>query len=143
MRVVLDTNVLISALITRKGTPGQLLEKMKSEEFFLVLSEQVFSELIRVLDYPHLRSRYRYTDEQKERFLHSLRSVAIWVNAPETLSVVAEDESDNRFVELAVAGQARYIVTGDQKHLLKLRHYQGIDIVSPVEFLALLGTSQA
>lgn len=143
MRVVLDTNVLICALITKKGTPGQLLEKMKSEEFFLVLSEKVFAELVRILDYPHLRSRYRYTDEQIERFLYSLRSVAIWVNAPERLSVVVEDESDNRFIELAVAGQARYIVTGDQKHLLKLRRYQGIDLVSPLEFLALLGSSQA
>ncbi|MCL4835870.1 MAG: putative toxin-antitoxin system toxin component, PIN family [Caldilineaceae bacterium] len=143
MRVVIDTNVLVRALITRKGTPGQLLEKMKTEDFFLVLSEEVFAELTRVLDYPHLCNRYRYTDEQKNRFLLSLRYVAIWVNAQETLRVVTEDESDNRFVELAVAGQARYLVTGDQKHLLRLRHYKGIGIVSPAEFLAMLATSQA
>ena len=58
----------------------------------------------RVLHYPHLRQLYPYSDEQVAAFVHGLEIIALWVDPTETLSVVAEDETDNRFLELAVAG---------------------------------------
>ena len=137
MRVVLDTNVLISAFIARKSVPAQVVDLLRTEELFLLQSQEVFAELQRVLEYPHLRGRFHYTDEQAARFLQGIRNIAQWVDVQETLSVVVEDESDNRLIELAVAGRARYIVTGDRKHLLKIRRYRAIEIVSPAEFLAL------
>lgn len=138
MKVVLDTNLLISAFITPNGEPAQVVKLLQSEDFYLLLSPDVFRELERVIQYPKLRKLYQYTDEQVEDFLEGIRRIAIWLEATETLSVVHNDESDNRFIELAVAGSARYIITGDKKHLLKIRRYQLIEIVSPTEFLALI-----
>ncbi len=100
----------------------------------------LFAELERVIQYPKLRNLYQYTDKQVEDFLEGIRRVAIWVEGTERLAVVKNDGSDNRFVELAVAGSARFIVTGDKRHLLKIRRYRSIEIVSPTEFLALLRT---
>lgn len=140
MKVVLDTNLLISAFITPNGEPAQVVKLLQTEDFYLLLSADVFTELERVIQYPKLRTLYQYTDAQVEEFLDGIKRVAIWVEETERLSVVQSDESDNRFIELAVAGNARYIVTGDKKHLLKLRRYQSIDIVSPIEFLAFVRT---
>lgn len=138
MKVVLDTNLLISAFITPNGEPAQVVKLLQAEDFYLLLSADVFRELERVIHYPKLRILYQYTDEQVEAFLKGIGRIAIWVGQTEPLSVVQDDESDNRFIELAVAGNARYIITGDKKHLLKVRRYQSIEIVSATEFLALI-----
>jgi uncharacterized protein len=138
MKVVLDTNLLISAFITPNGEPAQVVKLLQAEDIYLLLSADVFAELARVIQYPKLRTLYHYTDEQVEVFLEGIRRIASWVEATETLAVVEADESDNRFIELAVAGSARYIITGDKRHLLKVRRYQSIEIVSPTEFLALI-----
>jgi uncharacterized protein len=138
MKVVLDTNILISAFITPNGEPAQVVKLLQTEDFYLILSADVFKEIERVIQYPKLRTLYQYTDEQVEAFLEGIRRIAIWVEVTERLAVVQNDESDNRFIELAVAGSARYIITGDKRHLLKIRRYQSIEIVSPTEFLALV-----
>jgi uncharacterized protein len=138
MKVVLDTNLLISAFITPNGEPAQVVKLLQTEDFYLLLSANVLTELERVIQYPKLRKLYQYTDEQIATFLEGLRRVAVWVEETEPLSVVQNDESDNRFLELAVAGNARYIITGDKRHLLKIRRYQSIEIVSPIEFLTLI-----
>jgi uncharacterized protein len=138
MKVVLDTNILISAFITPNGEPAQVVKLLQTEDFYLILSADVFKEIERVIQYPKLRRLYHYTDEQVEAFLEGIRRIAIWIAETERLAVVDADESDNRFIELAVAGSARYIITGDKRHLLKIRRYQSIEIVSPTEFLALI-----
>ncbi|MBI1299608.1 putative toxin-antitoxin system toxin component, PIN family [bacterium] len=140
MKVVLDTNLLISAFITPNGEPAQVVKLLHAEAFYLLLSEDVFTELERAIQYLKLRKLYRYTDEQIEEFLEGIRRVALWVEGTERLVVVQTDESDNRFIELAVAGNARYLMTGDKRHLLKMRRYRPIDIVSPTEFLTLVRT---
>ena len=137
MKVVLDTNVLVSAFISRKSIPAQVLSLFQEDGYTLLLSEAVLSELQRILHYPHLRQLYTYRDEQVAAFVRGIQVIALWIEPTETLSVVTEDETDNRFLELAVAGGARDVVTGDKKHLLKVRRYQAIDIVSPTEFLIL------
>jgi putative PIN family toxin of toxin-antitoxin system len=143
MKVVLDTNLLISAFISKNGEPAQILSLLQAEHFYLLLSGEVFTELEHVIQYPKLRKLYAYTDAQVERFLKGLRRVALWTEASDTLAVVSDDESDNRFIELAVAGGARYIITGDKQHLLKIRRYHSIEIVSPTEFLALIKAKRA
>jgi putative PIN family toxin of toxin-antitoxin system len=142
MKVVLDTNLLISAFITPNGEPAQVVKLLQTEDFYLLLSANVFTELERVIQYPKLRKLYQYSDEQVADFLEGLRRIAVWVEETEPLSVVQNDESDNRFIELAVAGNARYIITGDKRHLLKIRQYQSIEIVSPIEFLTLIRTER-
>ncbi|MFM7171568.1 MAG: putative toxin-antitoxin system toxin component, PIN family [Caldilinea sp.] len=66
MRIVLDTNVLISALISAKGAPAQVFDRWQAGELELVAAQEVLDELQRVLTYPRVRSRLRYSNEQIE-----------------------------------------------------------------------------
>ena len=137
MRVVLDANVLVSALISAKGAPAQILLHWQEGKLDLVASAPILGELERVLHYPRLQERYDLPEELIQRFLQLLAQQAILVEREEALSVIERDPSDNRYLECAVAGEAEYIVSGDG-HLLDLKEYRGIQIFNPREFLALL-----
>ena len=143
MRIVLDTNVLISAFLSRAGSPFQIMQLTRTGDLVLIMSPAVIEEREQVIHVPNLRAYANYSDNQAEQFLRGIERSSFWVPMDQTLAVVADDESNNRFIELAVAGKARYIITGDKRHLLPLRRFQGIEIVSPTELLALYRSSSA
>ena len=129
LRVVLDTNVLISAILFG-GKPRQILEKAIRGEIRLCLSEPILEELKGVLQ----RSKFDYSPEMIQFILTELTGIADLVNPSETLNVVLEDPEDNRILECAVEAKANYIISGDF-HLLKLSRYRDIEIVNAVAFL--------
>ena len=142
MRVVLDANFLISAVISPRGTPAQILRLWEGEEFELVISPPILEELERVIHYPRIQERYNLSEEYVGQFLQSIGGVATVVEPAVELSVIEKDPSDDRYLECAVASGASYIVTGDD-HLLDLEEYGGVAILSPVEFLALVELGEA
>jgi uncharacterized protein len=93
----------------------------------------------RVLRYPRIARRHQQDEGAIQRFLKLLQNEAILVAPAELLSVVKEDESDNRYLECAVAGKAGYLISGDN-HLLDIGDYRGIIILRPAAFVALLGS---
>ena len=137
MRLVLDANVLVSALISRKGAPARLLEYWQEERFDVVISPAILREVQRVLHYPKLQQRYHLSEEGIQRFLRLLRRQAIGVEPSEELTVIQHDPTDNRYLECAIAGEADIIVSGDH-HLVELGEYQGVQILTPAGFLSLL-----
>lgn len=137
MRVVLDANVWVSALLSSKGAPARIIEHWQAGRFEGLISPAILQEVERVLHYPKLQQRYHLPQESIRRFVHLLRRQAIWVNPMEGLAVIERDPADNRYLECALAGEAVAIVSGDQ-HLLDLGVYQGIPSVAPLGFLALL-----
>jgi len=136
-RVVLDANVLVSALISPRGATAQLLGAWEEGRFVLLISEAILRELDRVLHYPKLQERYRLPESRIARFLQLLRTQGVLVETTVQLSVIERDPTDNRYLECAVTGEAQIIVSGD-RHLLELGAYQGIQILSPAGFLAFL-----
>jgi putative PIN family toxin of toxin-antitoxin system len=129
--VVIDTNVLISAFLKADSTPRQaLIKALKSGN--LLESRHTFSELSTRI-YRNKFDKYT-TDELRTHFLRSLASQCVWITPTQTLSDCKADPDDNRFLELAVAGQASYIVTGD-RDLLDMNPYRGISIITPKEFV--------
>ncbi|MBI2584078.1 MAG: putative toxin-antitoxin system toxin component, PIN family [Candidatus Aenigmarchaeota archaeon] len=128
-RATLDTNILISAL-GWEGNPRQVVRKIISGDCELVISKEQFNELSRVLDYP----KFQFTEEQKSRFKTLILEMAMFVSLSESIDVIKEDPDDNRILESAVAGGADYIISGDP-HLLKLKEFRGIRIVTAREFL--------
>jgi putative PIN family toxin of toxin-antitoxin system len=134
MQVVLDANVIVSGIICTKGAPAQVLASWQGERFDLVTSADILAELERVLHYPKLRERYRLPDEEIGPFLRLLRRHTVHIEGEARLSI---DPTDNRHLECAVAGKAQYIVSGD-RHLLELKEYRGIQILTPREFLVAL-----
>jgi len=129
LRVILDTNVLISAILFG-GKPRRILEKAIRGEIRLCLSEPMLEELKGVLQ----RSKFDYSPEMIQIILTELMSISDFVNPSETINIVAEDPEDNRILECAVAANADYVITGDS-HLLKLNKYLNIDVLNVAVFL--------
>ena len=127
MRIVLDTNILVSALISREGPPGQLLAEVKRGGLRLVTSTEQIAELGRVLRRPHL-TRY-IAPAVAEDLLRNLAEVGEVVTELPDLDV-SPDPDDNRILAIAVAGRADLIVSGDKNDMLALGDVEGIPIVT-------------
>ena len=128
--VVVDTNVLISALLFG-GTPGKLIELWKTGTIRPTASREIIDEYLRVLAYP----KFRLTENEIGYLLYReiLPHFKI-VIAEQGKSIVTADPSDDKFIWCALAGKAEYIITSDM-HLLFLRSHQGISILTPSAFL--------
>ena len=137
MRVLMDTNVLVSTAIKPLGKPAQIFQRAATR-FELLCSEYILEELAEVLVRPHLQKKYKdlLAPERRERFIALVRFLAVMVDAQTRLDMVS-DEDDNKILAGAVDGRADFLVSGDP-HLLKLRQYGGCKIVSPAQFLAIL-----
>ena len=135
MRIVLDTNVLVSALAFPDSKPDQIIARIRRKEVELFLSLFIVDELSRTL-----REKFRFSQEMTEVRVQSIRTLAQVVEPTERLSIITSKDADNRILECALAAQAEYLVTGDKKHLLPLKTYRTVKIVPPAQFLDLLTT---
>lgn len=134
MKCVLDPNVIVAALISRRGTPAQLLRLWRDGEFELVASPLLLTELRRVLAYPKLEKHV--SRPQASEFLVLLTKQAVITEDPsKPPSLRTADPDDDYLIALAEATRA-VIVSGD-KHLLQLAGK--LPICSPAEFLQVLG----
>jgi hypothetical protein len=140
MIVVLDTNVVVSALLSAEGAPAEIMRRWEAGAFDVAISPALLSELERALKYEHVRKYFQEPPEKIDSLLDRFRTVGILVEPEFRLDVVEEDPDDDRVIECAVAAGASYIISGD-KHLLDLEEYAGIVILTPVGFLALLELS--
>jgi len=131
VRVVVDTNVLVSALIVG-GKPRRLLLKLQ-EEHTVILSRQIAAELADVLT----RDKFMVKTSQIERFLSVLVRKSKIVSTHSCFKVVSEDPDDDEVLNTAYSGKADYIVTGD-KHLLALKEFKRIEIVNVTQMLEIL-----
>ena len=137
---VLDTNVLVSALVAPGGPPAQILDAWLEEGFTLVTSLYLVEELAHVLTYPRIAKRLRLDEAELAAVLADLLSRAQVVPGQLSLPGVTRDPKDDAVVACAVEGEAGYIVSGDQD-LLTLGEFRGIRIVTPREYLGILGHS--
>jgi len=131
MKITLDTNVLVSAFISRDGQSAALLNTILTlPEIQLVLSEPILAEFKDVLSRPEVRERFRYSTRDIEQFVDALRSASKMVVPTSDFKVVGEDPKDDSVIDTAYDGKVDYIVSGDS-HLQRLRCFRGIRIVKP------------
>jgi len=130
--VVFDTNVLLSGLGWR-GSPYRCLELARTGQIKAITCQELLDELLE-----KLKQKLNFTDSQITDTLFDLLSFLQVVKISNTLNVIITDPDDNMVLECAVMGHANYIVTGDKKHLLPLKSYQGIEIVNAADFLSLI-----
>ena len=135
-RVVLDTNVFVSGLISPSGSPAAILRALRSGRFMLLSSPSVNEEIIEVLNHPHIRDRYGLGDRIFDVSFLLWEPAELVIHLPEVK--VCSDPEDDKFLATAVGGKADYLVTGDVGDLLHLREYKGVAIVSPREFISRL-----
>lgn len=132
---VFDTNVLFSGL-GWKGKPFQCLELARSGTVKGVTCREIMDELA-----DKLASKLGFTAQQVQDSLTDLLSFMQMAAIAGTLRVVADDPDDDKVLECGIASGAAFIVTGDRRHLLPLGSYQGMQILSPTDFLAIITTS--
>ncbi len=134
MRVVIDTNVVVSRFLSPSGAPAKVFDLWRTGAFDLVVSAAILNEYRNALAYQRVRSRHRMSDEEIAEVISGFQEFGILVETEETVSVVAADPDDNKVIECASAGMADYIISGD-RHLLDVGEYQGIQILPPDAFL--------
>lgn len=134
MRVVLDTNVLVSALLMESSPPGQLITHWRQGRFTLLTAAPQLDELMRVTRYPKIRARLK--PAQAGRLINDLREIAVVMESLPLVDV-SPDPYDNYLLAIASGGEADYLVTGDKPHLLALGHHDGTKIVSVRDFITL------
>ena len=135
MKVVLDTNVFVSALIVKVGKPAQILRLIGTYE--LLTTEEILAELKRVLGYNRIRKRYRISDSDSTAYIQRLREVSTILQLKTKVETIRVDPDDNKFLALAKEAEVDYIVSGDP-HLKDLSEFEGIPILAPAQFLELL-----
>lgn len=127
MRIVLDTNILIAALITKDTPPDRLYQAWLNSEFGLVTSTAQMAEVATVLARPRLQ---RYLDaDEAAAILENIDTRAIILDDPPNVDL-SPDPKDNPILAAAIAGKADLIVSGDKKHMLALGVVEGIPIVT-------------
>jgi putative PIN family toxin of toxin-antitoxin system len=139
-RLVIDSNVWIAALISPTGTARQLVDAVLDRGIDILLSESTFGELASRLDRPKF-DRYR-EPESWNVFLSELVELAFWHEDTGTATGISRDADDDKFLALAVTGQADAIISGDGD-LLELVAHEGIPVLTSAQFLQLLRDSEA
>jgi len=137
LRAVLDTNVIVSALIRPEGPPGQVLARLVDDAFVLVLSPALVDELRHSLRRPRVRKYVDLPGREIEARIAQLETLADPVAGKLQLKVAVRDPGDLMVLAAAVEGRADHVVTGDAD-LLTLGEHQGIAIVTPRAFLDFL-----
>ncbi|PYX73793.1 MAG: putative toxin-antitoxin system toxin component, PIN family [Acidobacteria bacterium] len=128
MRIVVDTNVIVSALVFG-GLPRRIFELVEGGYCELFYAAEIQEETRRVL-----RDKFGWDEDRLDRYLRTLWSLGKRVVLRHRVNAVREDPDDNRILECALAADADVIVSGD-RHLLKLGAYEGITILTPRDFL--------
>lgn len=140
IRAVFDTNVVVAAGSAQTGWLAALIRRLIDEDYSLILSEYIFNETRAALDTPYWRSRHSpFESEQLIRFFRECAEIVPLVHQIEG---IATHSHDDPILATALSGNADFIVTGD-KELLRLRDFQGIEILSPREFLTRLDEGSA
>ncbi len=133
---MLDTNVLLSALMVRGTPPDRLYEEWRHGRFDLVSSERQLEELNRVSRRPFLKARLKPTE--MGRMINDIRRLAVMVD-PLPRVTASPDPDDDYLLALAQVATADFLVTGDKTDLLALKHHGGTRIVTARELVELLG----
>jgi putative PIN family toxin of toxin-antitoxin system len=133
MRAVIDTNIIIRAVIKPTGTVGPVLGRLRNGEYTAVYSEAILEEIVAKLLLPRISRKYQVGESDVEDLLGLLALRGELVNPTRSVRV-CRDPDDDMFIEAALEGKAEWVVTGDQD-LLTLEKFEGVRFVTPRIFL--------
>lgn len=137
VRAVIDTNVIVSALIRPQGTAGVLWRRLGEGAFTAVFSPELIDEIAAVLGHPKIRAKYRTIPKDLEDIAALFALRGDLVTCEERIRI-CRDPDDDFLLDTAVSGNADYLVTGNED-LLTLKKFRRTRVVRPAAFLAILG----
>lgn len=136
-RIVIDTNILVSAILTPKGNPAKILKLILQGKLNLIISPAILEETRQVFNYPKLvklMKKNKITRKEVYDFLGKMSKVAVITPGKLEIDAIPDDPADNKILACAVEGKADYIISGDQ-HLINLKSYGKIKILTPSQYL--------
>lgn len=134
VKVVLDTNVVVSAALNKKGLPALLVSRAIARKIDLYYSPALIQEYREVLG----REKFQLPPDQVDALIADLQQAGTQVHPVQTLTVLTRDPQDNRILECAQQAQADYLITGNKRHF-PLARFDNIHIVNPREFIVQQG----
>jgi len=138
LKVVLDTNIFVSSLLSKAGSPARVIDSWRTGQYLLVASRSIISEIKRVVEAPNIRDKYGLTDDLIERLILLIEKDAVVVPGLAAVAgAISKDPSDEMFLAAALDAKADLIVSGD-RHLLDLGEYEQIPILNVRRFLEFL-----
>jgi hypothetical protein len=137
IKIVLDANVFVSAVIKSPSNPARILELVKERKVFLISSNEILSEIRTALLYPRLQRLHHRTANEIERFLENTARISLIVSGKIKVQEIKDDPADNKYLSVALEGKADFIISGD-RHLKDLKIFHGIRILDPSTFLTLM-----
>lgn len=134
IKAVVDTNVLVSGIISPKASPAKIIDLWYKRKFVLVTSKEILKELQKVLSYPKIAKKYHLDKEKIDEYMKGFFIFSELCSPTKKISVIKDDPGDNKFIEAAITARANFIVSGD-RHLLALGEYRGTKILTAKRFL--------
>lgn len=131
VKVVFDANIYLSAIIFG-GNPRQCLELARNRDIELFTSYTIFLEVAR-----NLQNKFGWSEGEVKEVIKGIDGFAILVSPKDIIRVIRTHPQDNKILEAAQEAKADYIISGDKKHLLSLKKFKNIEIISAKEFLDL------
>lgn len=142
LRIVVDTNIFISAAFRKPPSlPHAIYESIKSQNCILITSPAILEEIEDVINRKEIAKRTEMNQAQRKKFIKDLIDITLIVTGEGDQNIIKDDPDDDKFLYTAADGNADYIVSGDH-HLLDLKEYNGIPILSPKDFLETLEKEQ-
>lgn len=132
IRVVLDTNVYISAIIIG-GVCEKLFEEIQKRDLKIFISPFLIEEIVKVL-----KKEFKWSDEMIQFVICFLLEKAILIYPQKKVFIIKEKEDDNRILEIALEAKAHFLISGDKRHILPLKKINHTQIISPKNFLKIL-----
>ena len=137
MKIVLDTNIFISAFLWQK-TVKEIFILAKEDEVQICVTKEILDEFCRVLKHPKFLFRLKLINKTPEGIITEfLEIVKFYPQKIFKTTIIKEDPSDDKFLSCATISNASFIISGD-KHLLQLKNFRGIPIISARNFLKIL-----
>lgn len=132
LKVCIDTNVWLSGLISA-GNPAKIVTAALNKRFGVILSQIILKEIEKNLIF-----KFQFSTANTRRTMRMILHVADLYEPQGTVKIIDSGHTDNLVLETAWIGRAKYLVTGDKRHLLPLKSFRNIKIVDPTSFLALI-----
>lgn len=135
MKITVDTNILISATFWY-GASYRIIEKIENKEINLILSKEIIEEFISVLNYDEIQNKIKDKNLEMKRTVEKIVSISTIIEPKQEFNIIKDDFKDNIILDCAFEGKVDYIIIND-KHLLKLKEFRNIKIITPEDFLKL------
>ena len=133
MKITTDTNILVSSTFWT-GDSLKIIESVEKKEIDLYLSKEIIEEFSSVLNYKDIQDKIKDKNLVMKRTVEQILTMSNIIEPKRKVEIVKEDIDDNKIIECAVEAGVDYIITKD-KHLLKIKEFEGIEIITPEEFV--------